>query len=151
MNFFDWNDDSNDPNNPPNQPTKDLSDWRNIQLGTTPPTILDRLWMPPTTVNPWPTPPTPIYPYNQPTYPWTNSTNNQSWSPTPFAINPGLPLMNYHSPPLQEFNPTDANNEIIDLTINTPIRLEFSFDFFSSIDCSFLEISFQFNRVSSLH
>ena len=127
MNFFDLNDDSNDPSNLPNQPTKDLSDWRNIQLGTTPPTILDRLWMPPTTVNPWATPPTPLYPYNQPTYPWTNSTGNQSWSP----INSGLPLMNYHSPPLQEFNPADPNNEIIDLTINTstPIRLELAQNF----------------------
>lgn len=115
MNFFDLNDDSNDPNNHPNQPTKDLSDWRNIQLDNTPPNLLDRLWVPPTT---WTTTPsTPVYPYNHPTYPWTN----QPWSPTPFPINPGL---NYHSPPLQDFNPTDGNNEIIDLTMNpsTPIR-----------------------------
>jgi hypothetical protein len=121
MNYFDLNDDINEISNIPttstvgNQQIKDLSDWRNIQLGTTP-TILDRFWMP-TTVNPWTTTP------NTPsTYPWTNSNNNnnQSWPMTPFPN----PLMNFNSPPLQNFLPTDPTNDIIDLTINasTPVR-----------------------------
>ena len=164
MNFFDLNDDSNDPMNLPNtsssnvvnQTNKDLSDWRNIQLGSTPPTMLDRLWMP-TTVNPWPTPSTPLYPYNQTTYPWTNLTQNQPWSSTPFAINSTLPLVNYNSPPLQDFNPIDANNDVIDLTINhppTPVRLVFSGIFLSMISCFFLcllEILFRLNRIYFLH
>jgi hypothetical protein len=129
MNYLDFNDDINESSNIQpttsvvvNQQNKDLSDWRNIQLGTTP-TIFDRFWMP-TTVNPWTTP---IYPspYNQQipsTYQWTNSNNNQSWPMTNFPTNTGLPLIN--------FNSTDTTNDIIDLTINntvnpsTPIRLD---------------------------
>jgi hypothetical protein len=140
MNYLEFNDDIHEianipPGNHPttsvvvNQQTKDLSDWRNIQLGTTP-TILDRFWMP-TTVNPWTIPNTPIYPspYNQPipsTYQWTNTNNNQPWPMTPFPTNPTLPLLNFNSPPLQNFIPTDPTNDIIDLTINpsTPIRFE---------------------------
>jgi hypothetical protein len=128
MHYLDFNDDINENLNIPltnlqttsvavNQQNKDLSDWRNIQLGVTP-TIFDRLWMP-TTVNPWTTPNTPIYPspYNQQIpspYQWTN-----------FPTNTGLPLINFNSP----HHPTDTTNDIIDLTINntvnpsTPIRL----------------------------
>jgi hypothetical protein len=142
MNYLDFNDEINETSNIPstnlqttsvvvNQQTKDLSDWRNIQLGTTP-TIFDRFWMP-TTVNPWTTHNTPIYPspYNQQipsTYQWTNSNNNQSWPMTNFPVNTGLPIMNFNSPQ-QNFIPTDTTNDIIDLTINntvnpsTPIRL----------------------------
>jgi hypothetical protein len=80
----------------------------------------------PTTVNPWTTTP------NTPsTYPWTNSNNNnnQSWPMTPFPN----PLMNFNSPPLQNFLPTDPTNDIIDLTINasTPVRFVF-YDFILS-------------------
>ena len=116
MNYFDLNDDINEISNIPttaqvgNQPMKDLSDWRNIQLGTPTP-ILDRYWMP-TTVNPWTTPNTP-------------STYNQSWPMTLFPTNPGYPLMNFNSPPtLQNLTPADPTNDIIDLTINasTPVR-----------------------------
>ncbi|UJR08976.1 hypothetical protein I4U23_013226 [Adineta vaga] len=102
-----------------NQQAKDLSDWRNIQLGATP-TMFDRIWMP-TTVNPWPTTTTPIYPslYNQqtpPTYPWISLNNNQSWPMTT------LPMMNFNSPQ------QTITNDVIDLTTNntvnpsTPIR-----------------------------
>ncbi len=133
MNYLDFNDEmTNENSNLPttsvvvNQQNKDLSDWRNIQLETTP-TMFDRLWMP-TTVNPWLTPNTPIYPspYNQQipsTYQWTNSNNNQSWPMPNFPVNPGLPLINFNSPQ-QNFLQTDTTNDIIDLTINpsTPIR-----------------------------
>lgn len=117
MNYLDFNDEINETVNIPstnlqttsivgNQQNKDLSDWRNIQLGATP-TIFDRFWMP-TTVNPWTTPNYPS-PYNQ----WANSIPM-----TPFPMNTGLPMI----------NPTDTTNDIIDLTTNntvnpsTPIR-----------------------------
>jgi hypothetical protein len=146
MSYFDFNDDINEIDHPPdipstniqtstttsvvvNQQTKDLSDWRNIQLGATPP-MFDRFWMP-TTVNPWTTPNTPLYPspYNQTPspYQWTNSNNNPSWPMTTFPTNPPLPMMNFNSPQ-QNFIPTDTTNDVIDLTINntvnpsTPIR-----------------------------
>ena len=141
MNYFDLNDDLNErsTSNLPttsvvaNQQTKDLSDWRNIQLGTTP-TILDRFWTP-TTVNPWTATNTPLYPHPS-TYQWTNVNNNQSWPLTPFPTNPGLPLMNFNSPPLQNFLPTETTNDIIDLTINTstPIRFVWKTSFFPPID-----------------
>ena len=115
-----------------NQQAKDLSDWRNIQLGTTP-TMFERFWMP-TTVNPWPTPTTPAYPslYNPATpsaYPWVNSNNNnQSWPGTTYAANAALPMMNFNSPQ------TTLANDVIDLTTNnavnpsTPIRFVFLYD-----------------------
>ncbi|CAF3685354.1 unnamed protein product [Rotaria socialis] len=108
-----------------NQQSKDLSDWRNIQLGTAS-TIFDRLWMP-TTMNSWTTPNTPVYPspYNQQTtstYPWTTSINNQSWPMTTFPTNTTLPFINFDSPQ-QSFTPSDTTNDIIDLTTNTTVNL----------------------------
>lgn len=102
MNYFDFNDEINGTTNIPstttttmlgNQQNKDLSDWRNIQVGTTPP-MFDRYWMP-TTVNP----------YTPPNYQWTNSI--------PMTTFTGFPLT----------NPVDTTNDIIDLTINNPVNL----------------------------
>ncbi|CAF1185379.1 unnamed protein product [Adineta ricciae] len=96
-----------------NQQAKDLSDWRNIQLGTTP-TMFDRFWIP-TTVNPWPTSTPSMYPsvYTQQassTYPWMNLNTNPSWPTTTIPIN------NFSSP-----QPTLAN-EVIDLTTNHTVN-----------------------------
>jgi len=135
-----------------NQQAKDLSDWRNIQLGTTP-TSFERFWMP-TTVNPW-TPPIYPSPYNQQTpstYPWMNSNNNQSWPMTTFQTNTPLPLINFNSPQ-QNFTHTDMTNDVIDLTTNntvnpsTPIRfveyINITFDYLIFI----VEILFRFNHI----
>ncbi|CAF3958028.1 unnamed protein product [Rotaria sordida] len=109
-----------------NQQTKDLSDWRNIQLGTAS-TLFDRIWMP-ATMNSWTTSNTPIYPssYNQQTtstYPWTNSTNNQSWPITTYSTNTTttLPFINFDSPQ-QNFIPSDTTNDVIDLTTNNTVN-----------------------------
>lgn len=96
-----------------NQQAKDLSDWRNIQLGTTP-TMFDRFWIP-TTVNPWPTSNPPIYPslYNQQassTYPWMNLNTNPTWPTTT------LPMNNFSSPQ------PNLVNEVIDLTTNHTVN-----------------------------
>jgi hypothetical protein len=139
MSYLDFNDGLNEVDQPSNiqttstvvsQQAKDLSDWRNIQLGATP-TLFDQFWMP-TTVNPWTPPNTPVYSSSQNPYPWTNSNNNPPWSIPTYPIgttNPGLPIINFNSPQ-QNFIHPDTTNNVIDLTTNTtvnpstPIRFE---------------------------
>ena len=103
-----------------NPQTKDLSDWRNIQLGQTPP-FFDPFW-PATTVNPWNTPPTPVVcpsMYN----PWTST--NQPWLMPAFHLGSSLANMNslqnnfLQQPPPPP--PPPASNNVIDLTTNTGI------------------------------
>ena len=157
MNFFNVNDDINHSSNIPltniqttrttaaatttttsssssssvvvNQESKDLSDWRNIQLGGTS-TIFDPYYMP-TTMHSWTTPNTPIYPspydlQSTSAYPWIHP-NNQSWPITTFGTNTGLSFMNCDASQ-QNFFHSDTNNDIIDLTTNntvntmTPVR-----------------------------
>jgi hypothetical protein len=120
-----------------NPVNKDLSDWRNIQLGQAP-TLFDPFWMQ-TTVNAWHTPTTPVYPstYNIPlpaassstrSFPWTNSTSNQPWSTPTFPTGPSLTNFNVQ----HHFPSPDLLPNVIDLTtnppanFNTPIRFDLS-------------------------
>jgi hypothetical protein len=116
------------------QQAKDLSDWRNIQLGTTS-TFLDPFWLPPTPItplsNPWTTPNNTVYPspYNQfPSsssqhpYQWTNPSNIPTWNIPAFPLRTPQAFVN--------FNQQDTMNNINDLTTNTivnpsaPIRFD---------------------------
>ena len=143
MNYFNFNDDINHSSNIPltniqtttsaavvNQESRDLSDWRNIQLGGTS-TIFDPYYMP-TTMHSWTASNTPMYtsPYDlQPTttYPWTNLNYNQSWPITTCGTNTGLSFMSCDTSK-QSFIHPDTNNDIIDLTTTntvntmTPVR-----------------------------
>ena len=61
---------------PNQQQTKDLSDWRNIQLGTSP-NLFEPFWFPQAPIVPWNHsiyPPTSQHPY-----PWTNPNSHQPW------------------------------------------------------------------------
>jgi hypothetical protein len=94
------------------QQPKDLSDWRNIQLGATPSPNFDPFWLPPTPVtplsNPWTMPNNPMYPspYNQVSppsssqypYQWTNPNNHPPWKIPTFPIGPPPPFVNYNHP-----------------------------------------------------
>jgi hypothetical protein len=93
----------------PQQQPKDLSDWRNIQLGT-PSAVFEPFWLPPTPVtplsNPWTASNNPVYPspYNQVSsssqypYQWTNPNNNQPWKMPTFPIGPPQSFMNFNHP-----------------------------------------------------
>ncbi|UJR37235.1 hypothetical protein I4U23_029944 [Adineta vaga] len=108
---------------PSQQQTKDLSDWRNIQLGTTS-TLLDPFWLPQTTItplsNPWTTPNNTIYPssYTQirPTPSLSSSQNPYPWS-HPNINNPPWRLPTGPTQSFNHFNPhyplnTNTNSRI---------------------------------------
>jgi len=116
------------------QQSKDLSDWRNIQLGATS-TLFDPFWLPQTPVtplsNPWTASNHTVYPspYNQlssssqhPPYQWTNPNNSQPWKMPTFPIGTTQSFVNYNHP--------DTMNNMPDLTTNTivnpstPIRFD---------------------------
>ncbi|CAF0773983.1 unnamed protein product [Adineta steineri] len=105
------------------QQAKDLSDWRNIQLGTSS-TFFDPFWLPQTPITPlsnsWSIPNNTVYPsssssYNQilssqHPYQWTNSNNNPPWK---------IPLETRQA--FVNINQQNPMNNINDLTTN-PIR-----------------------------
>lgn len=104
------------------QQSKDLSDWRNIQVGSTS-TLFDPFWLPPTPVtplsNPWTASNHTVYPSpSSHPYQWTNPTNNQSWKIPTFPLGTTQSFVNFNHP--------DTMNNINDLTVNpsTPIRFE---------------------------
>jgi hypothetical protein len=117
------------------QQSKDLSDWRNIQLGTTS-TLFDPLWLPQTPITPLSNPWTTsnhhtVYPspYNQLSssshqhpYQWTNPNNNPPWKIPTFPIGPTQSFVNFNHP--------DTMNNMTDLATNTivnpstPIRFD---------------------------
>lgn len=116
------------------QPAKDLSDWRNIQLGATS-TLFDPLWLPQTPVTPlsssWNTSNNTPYPspYNQSSsfqqhlYPSIHPNNhNQPWKMPAFPIGKVPSYLN--------FTHSNMMNHITDKTANpivnpsTPIRFE---------------------------
>jgi len=105
------------------QQSKDLSDWRNIQVANTS-TFFDPLWLPQTPPvtslsNPWTTSNHTIYPspYNQSPssssqhpYQWTTSNNNQSWKIPTFPQS------------FVNFNHPDTMNNVPNLTANTIVN-----------------------------
>ncbi|CAF1668988.1 unnamed protein product, partial [Adineta ricciae] len=93
---------------PSQQQTKDLSDWRNIQLGTTA-TFLDPFWLPQTPAtsisNPWAAPTTTIYPSSSHNpYPWGHSNTNAPWK-LPIGPPQSFTHFNQHHPMNNNVNP----------------------------------------------
>ncbi|CAF3065416.1 unnamed protein product [Rotaria sp. Silwood2] len=109
------------------QQAKDLSDWRNIQLGATS-TLFDPFWLPQTPVtplsNPWTMSNNTVYPspYNQLSstsqqrYQSTNANNNnnQPWKMPTFPIGKTQSFVNFNHPNMM--------NNIIDITANTIVN-----------------------------
>lgn len=134
MNYFDFNNQNNPitsttmqplPSPPPplpptmttnnapavvnQQPPKDLSDWRNIQVGGTSP-MFDPFWLPQTPVTPWTTSnqtvyPSPYHPVSSSSthpYQWTHPNYNAPWK---FPDRPTQSFGNFNHPETMN-NPT---------------------------------------------
>lgn len=115
------------------QQARDLSDWRNIQLGASS-TFFDPFWLPHTPVtplsSPWAASNNTVYPspYNpslnssQPLYPSANPNNNQPWKMPAFPIGKTQPFVNFnHSNVIN--NATDMPTNAI-INPSTPIRFD---------------------------
>ncbi|CAF4148001.1 unnamed protein product [Rotaria magnacalcarata] len=114
------------------QQAKDLSDWRNIQLGASS-TLFDPFWLPQTPVtplsSPWTASNNTLYPspYNQLSsssqhlYPSANpNNNNQPWKIPAFPIEKTQAFVNFNHPTLMN-NVTDMPTNAI-VNPSTPIR-----------------------------
>jgi hypothetical protein len=87
------------------QQPKDLSDWRNIQLGTTS-TIFDPFWLPQTPVTPWTASNQTVYPSY---YPWANRNDNQPWRMPAYPIGTTQSFVNFNHPDTMNL-PTNPPN-----------------------------------------